>query len=169
MTSKLGYAARMWYYFRVGYSTYLTFLLGYMSTLVTVYYLAIRNIPTLLDIFPRFVPFAVLATIIGGPLSIAIGYMHLKRSVIYSSEVEIGYEANPFIYKLAPGINKEVLGPLWMEMLVQVTRLLEAQGLLKDEDRSRIEPIERKIKILLEGGYVGTPRTTALRTSRTDA
>ena len=65
--------SRMWFYFRIGYATYLTFLLGYVSTLVTVYYLAIKNLPTLLDIFPRFVPFAFLATIIGGPLSIVLG------------------------------------------------------------------------------------------------
>lgn len=38
---------RCWYYFRIGYSTYLTFLLGFATTLVTVYYLAINNIPAL--------------------------------------------------------------------------------------------------------------------------
>jgi len=39
--------------------------LGYISTLVTVYYLAIRNIPELKNLFQRFWAFAVLATIIG--------------------------------------------------------------------------------------------------------
>ena len=39
---------RAWYYFRLGYSTYLTFILGYVSTLVTVCYLAIKNMPPLL-------------------------------------------------------------------------------------------------------------------------
>jgi hypothetical protein len=71
--AKLGFLARLWFYFRTGYSTYLTFLLGYMSTLITVYYLAIKNIPELLDLFPRFVPFAVLSTVIGAPLSIIVG------------------------------------------------------------------------------------------------
>jgi len=152
------FLARMWYYFRMGYSTYLTFLLGYVSTLVTVYYLAIKNLPTLLDIFPRFVPFAVLATIIGGPLSVLIGWLHLKRSQIYSSEADVGVEANPYTYKLMPGIWTEVYTPLYLELLVLQKRLLEAQKLLKEEDKNQIEALEAKLQTLLSGGYVGVPR-----------
>ena len=72
-------ATGAWYYFRLGYSTYLTFLLGYASTLVTVYFLAIKNMPVLLEIFPNFELFSVIATVIGVPLSIGIGWLHLKR------------------------------------------------------------------------------------------
>ena len=63
-------ASRSWYYFRIGYNTYLVFLLGYSSTLVTVYYLAIRNIPELQSLFQRFWLFAVLATVIWVPASV---------------------------------------------------------------------------------------------------
>jgi len=69
--------------------------LGYVSTLITVYYLAIKNVPSLLDVFPKFVPFAMLATVIGAPLSVAIGWIHLKRSNLYSSEATISVESNP--------------------------------------------------------------------------
>ena len=58
---------RAWFYFRQGYSTYLTFLLGYVSTLVTVYYPAIKNMPPLLDLFPHFAEFAIIATVVGAP------------------------------------------------------------------------------------------------------
>jgi len=64
----------------MGYSTYRTFLLGYITTLVTVYYLAIKDIPYLLDLFPRFVPFAILATVIGLPVAVGLGWFHYKRS-----------------------------------------------------------------------------------------
>jgi hypothetical protein len=77
---------RAWYYFRQGYSTYLTFVLGYVSTLITVYYLAIKNMPPLLDIFPHFLSFAAIGTVFGVPLAIAIGWIHMKRSRLYSSE-----------------------------------------------------------------------------------
>jgi len=102
----------VWYYFRIGYSTYLTFLLGYVSTLVMVYYLAIKNLPILVDIFPRFVPFAIVALLVGAPLSVLIGWVHLKRSPAYSSEADIGVEANPYTYKLSPGVWREVFAPL---------------------------------------------------------
>jgi len=149
--------ARLWYYFRLGYSTYLTFLLGYISTLITVYYLAIKNIPELLNIFPKFVPFAGLSTVIGVPLSIIIGWVHLKRSAAFSAETDIGIEANPYYYKLIPG-KEEVYAPLYLELLVQMKRLAKMQGLMSPEEISRIEDLERKLQILIDGGYVGNPR-----------
>jgi len=141
----------------MGYATYLTFLLGYISTLITVYYLAIKNIPELLNIFPKFVPFAVLSTMIGVPLSIVIGWLHLKRSAAFSAEADIGIEANPYYYKLIPG-KEEVYAPLYLELLVQMKRLAKVQGLMSPEEISRIEDLERKLQILIDGGYVGNPR-----------
>lgn len=154
----LRFVARLWYYFRMGYATYLTFLLGYVSTLITVYYLAIKNIPALLDVFPKFVPFAVLSTVIGVPLSIGIGWLHLKRSLAYSSEMDIGVESNPYYYKFPPGYTLEVWGPVYLELLLQVKKLLAANKLLNDEERERIENLEKKLRILNEGGYIGQPR-----------
>lgn len=156
--SKLRFAARAWYYFRLGYSTYLTFLLGYVSTLITVYYLAIKNIPDLLNVFPHFVPFALLATVTGVPLSIGIGWVHLKRSPAYSSELEVSIESNPWYYKVPPGYNREAWNPVFLELLVQMKKMLQSQGLLNSEEESRIEVLERKLRLLNEGGFVGRPR-----------
>jgi hypothetical protein len=153
----------VWYYFRVGYATYLTFLLGFVSTLITVYYLAIKNVPNLQDLFPRFVPFALLATIVGVPLSVAIGWLHLKRVPAYSSELDIGVEANPYNYKIPPGHSREVFTPFNLEMLMMMRRLLESQGLLNEEEKSRVDEIERKLRLLINGGMVGTPRSNAVR------
>jgi len=158
MATAVRLITRSWYYFRLGYSTYLTFLLGYFSTLVTVYYLAIRNMPALLDIFPHFVPFAVLGTIVGAPLSVAIGWFHLKRSSLFSSEQDISVESNPYQYKIQPGISQEVSYPLSLITMRIIRRLAETDGLLTDSERSQLDEIEKKILILLEGGYVGTPR-----------
>lgn len=155
---RINYLTRIWFYFRMGYSTYLTFLLGYLSTLVTVYYLAIKSIPSLLDIFPRFVPFAALATVIGGPLAVAIGWAHYKRTTAFESEVDIQVEANPYYFKAPPGKEKDVYVPLYFELLYLLKRLLDRQGMLEADDKARIESLERKLQILMEGGIVGTPR-----------
>lgn len=152
---------RAWYYFRIGYATYLTFLLGYASTLVTVYYLAIKNVPPILDIFPKFVPFAVICTIIGVPVSVGIGWIHLKRSRLFSSEQDVAVESNPYNYKVLPGFWKEVFTPLYLEILVQLRKLSEAEGLLSDDEKARIEEIEKKMRTLIDGGFVGTPRRGA--------
>jgi hypothetical protein len=154
----MSYIGRLWYYFRTGYAIYLTFFLGYGSTLVTVYYLAIKNVPSLLDIFPKFWPFAILATAIGGPLAIGLGWVHMKRSVGYTSEVDIGVESNPYNYKLMPGYLREAFAPLYLELLLQQKKMMQAQGLLSDEDRARIEDLEKKLQLLISGGMTGTPR-----------
>lgn len=158
IASALRLVSRAWYYFRLGYSTYLTFLLGYVSTLITVYYLAIKNMPDLLNVFPHFVPFAVLATLIGVPLSVGIGWVHLKRSVLFTSEQDITVEANPYQYKLTPGISKVVSTPTAAITLKILRRLAEKSGILTDSEKEMIEDLEKKWATLLEGGHVGVPR-----------
>jgi len=151
-------AFRAWYYFRLGYSTYLTFLFGYVSTLVTVYYLAIKNIPSLLDIFPKFVPFALLATVVGVPLSVGIGWIHLKRSRLFSSEADIGVEANPYNYKLQPGKDAEISTPFILISIRILKKLADTNGLLTSPEKDEITQLEDKLLTLLGGGYIGTPR-----------
>ncbi len=153
--------SRLWYYFRMGYSTYLTFILGYVSTLVTVYYLAIKNAPPLLDIFPHFAPFAVLATLIGGPLAILAGWVHFKRSRLFSSEADISTEANPYTYKLPPGYAKEAIYPMSLLQFRIMRKLAERDGLLSDSDIAEMIELEKKIKDLLEGAAIGVPRRSA--------
>jgi hypothetical protein len=149
---------RFWYYFRIGYGTYLTFVLGYVSTLITVYYLAIKNLPYLLDLFPHFETFALLGTIIGAPMSVAIGWLHLKRSHAYSSEADITVESNPYSWKLTPGKEAEAFAPSYLETLRLVSKLLKSQNLLSEEDEVRINDVERKLQSLIEGKMVGNPR-----------
>lgn len=158
MTTKLGFATRLWYYFRIGYATYLTFILGALNTLVVVWYLAIREVPAVESFFGHFVPFAIVTTLVGIPSGVIIGWVHLKRSPAYSSEQDITAEANPYFYKLPPGYNREAFAPLYLELLVELNRLLDAHNLLTDEDRPRIETIRRKLQVLADGGIVGTPR-----------
>ena len=140
---------RSWYYFRIGYSTYLTFLLGYGSTLVTVYYLAIRNIPGLQELFPKFLGFGLAATIAAIPISVAIGWGHLKGSQVWKSELDVALEANPYSYKLPLGIPLEVLYPCYREILAGMKELLDKQGLLEPEKSKRLEELLQKFDVLL--------------------
>lgn len=149
---------RAWYYFRQGYSTYLTFILGYASTLVTVYYLAIRNMPPLLDVFPHFAEFAILATVIGGPLAVAIGWVHMKRSRLFSSEQDISVESNPYNYKLPPGYWGEAFMPAMLAQLRMLRHMSERGGFLSDSERVQLEDLESKMETLIRGGYIGSPR-----------
>jgi hypothetical protein len=149
---------RMWYYFRVGYTTYLSFLLGLATTLITVYYLAINNIPMLQSLFPHFGIFVVIALVVGLPTACLIGWYHLKGSSLWESEIDIGVEANPYVYKMQPGYWAEAFTPLYLELLIGVKKILEKEGMLSEEEKKRIEDLEKKIEILMKGGYLGVPR-----------
>jgi hypothetical protein len=155
------FAFRMWYYFRVGYTTYLSFLLGFATTFVTVYYLAITNIPTLQALFPHFGLFAVVALVVGVPTACIIGWFHMKGSSLWKSEVDITVEANPYLYKMYPGYWIEAFTPLYLELLGGVKKILEKEGMLSEEERGRIEDLEKKLEILMKGGFVGVPKTRA--------
>lgn len=156
--ANLRWIYRAWYYFRQGYSTYLTFLLGYVSTLVTVYYLAIKNMPPLFDLFPHFASFALLATVVGVPLAVVIGWVHMKRSRLFSSEQDISVESNPYNYKLPPGYWGEAFMPVILAELRMLRRLSESKGVLTDSERAQLDDLEKKLEILIQGGYVGSPR-----------
>jgi hypothetical protein len=152
------FLARLWFYFRMGYATYLTFLLGVANTLVVLYYLLIQNAPSLQVFFPHFAFFVVISVVVGVPLSIGVGWLHLKRTPAYLSEIDIGVEANPYYYKLAPGHQMEVFAPINLELLRQIRKIMKSQNLLSDEEEKRLAELEGKMENLLQGGYVGSPK-----------
>jgi hypothetical protein len=156
--TKIGFVARLWYYFRIGYATYLTFLLGAVQTLIVVWYLAIKDTPVIANLFGHFVPFAVVVCAVGIPPTILIGWLHLKRSPAYSSELDIGVESNPYNYKYPPGYTKEAWGPMFLEILVMLERLLDSEELVTTEDKARLQGLKDKLTLLKEGGFVGSPR-----------
>jgi hypothetical protein len=145
---------RSWYYFRIGYGTYLTFLLGFVSTIVTVYYLAINNIPFLKLVFPSFWIFGVCALAVGVPLAVFSGYAHFKRSRAYSSEVDIGVEANPYLFKITPGKEKEMAVPLAIANIDLFLAMAKKLGVLAPETESTFLEVREKYVILAKHGDI---------------
>ena len=145
---------RCWYYLRIGYGTYLTFLLGFATTIVTVYYLAINNIPALKSVFPSFLLFAITAIAIGVPLSVLAGYTHFKRSRAYSAEVDIGVEANPYYYKVTPGKEREISLPLGIASIDVTLAMARKLGVLTPGAESAyLEAREKYVRLMKYGDY----------------
>ena len=109
---------RSWYYFRAGYSQYFGFILAMMNMLTLTYYLALDNNDIFSLIFPSFSSYVIISSMVGIPLLIIIGFLHMRRSRGYSSETEIVNESIPYNYKLPPGIHKEILAPLLLQLLI---------------------------------------------------
>ncbi|AFS81874.1 hypothetical protein [Candidatus Nitrosopumilus sediminis] len=141
---------RVWYYLRQGYSMYLVFVIAVANMMVTTYYLAVQNIPTLKNIFPGFTEWIIVVMAIAVPLSISMGYWHVKRSRAQRSQIEVETEINPYFYRLPPGFWKEVFAPLYVELLRTNVKILQNEK-LSEEDIKRIKEIERKLDLLIKG------------------
>ena len=110
-----------------------------------------------MSIFPQFWLFALIAVACGTPLSVIIGLIHMKCSLLYSSEADIDLEANPYNYKLPPGFWKEVIIPSYLELIRYTRELHEREGILTPEEEAHYRQLEEKMEILIKGGRVGWP------------
>ena len=128
---KINLAFRSWFYFRVGYSTYLSFVLAAINTLVTTYYLAIEKAPSLKAVFPSFAIYVMVATAIGIPALIIIGYVHYKRSKAFHAENDILVESNP--YQRRTIVNADIILQLMIKSIELNLKFSKNEKLTEDE------------------------------------
>jgi len=143
---------RSWFYLRVGYGTYIAFLIGFVSNIIIIYKLAIAD-TSLVSVFPHLTEFAVIAALIASPISVIIGLFHMRRSAAYAAAATRTLEANPYVYKLVPGKEREVTVPL--SILTARVLLKLAGDKLTAEEKRELEAVLTKADKLLRGHSVG--------------
>ena len=124
--------------------------------LTVTYFLAIENYPVLDTLFPSFLHYVFIAVVIGVPMLILVGYIHYKRSAAFTAEADINVEAYPYWYKLPPGWNKEVVFPLYLQMINLMIKISKDEKLSTDETKE-MSDIQKSLSTLIEGGYIGKP------------
>ena len=155
MKRKIGF--RFWFYFRTGWMTYFAFIFSAVNTLVVTYYLAIERVPFLIEIFPSFGHYVAIVAIIGIPLLATVGYAHYKRVPAYSSEVDIGVEQNPYVFKLLPGWNLKVVFPMYRLLTIMLLKLSNNEKLSEDEV-NEVKKVLTNIENLNKGGWINKPK-----------
>jgi hypothetical protein len=149
---------RAWFYFRQGYNLYLAFIIGFASNIVVLYKLGISGNKDLQWLFPSLTSFIIVGLIVAIPVGILTGLYHMKRTAAFAADAAVSTEANPYMYKLIPGKEKDVFLPLWVQMAKSLARMLEQQNTMTQEDRRELKDILDKADALLEGQYVGLPK-----------
>jgi hypothetical protein len=152
---------RGFFYFRTGYVTYFTIFVGLINILSSTYFLAIKNIPWMLNLFPNFTNYAIFCIVVGIPLVIIVGWLHLKKVGTYAAETDISNEESPYNYKLVPGFSKEVFGPAYLALLRINIKKVKGEK-LSTKEISEIKIIEEKLQKLIDGEYIGNPPSGAL-------
>jgi hypothetical protein len=148
---------RAWFYFRTGYSQYFSFILAVANMFTITYYLAIEKNHTLEFIFPSFSSYIMISSIMGIPLLVLAGFLHMRRSRAFASEAEILTESNPYNYKLIPGIQKDVFVPLLLQLLVLTRRSFSSEKLNIDEI-DKLKKLSEKLDHLTKGGMLEIPK-----------
>jgi len=144
---------RAWYYFRIGYSTYLAFVVAFMSYITVIYKLAIEDL-ALSWVFPRFYIFIIFSLVTILPLGVLIGWFHFKRTLAYSAAMAINVESNPYNYMITPGKETEIVWPMHTLFLTALQKLLEKENMLSQEEKEAFEEVLTKIKRLREGHVI---------------
>ena len=147
----------MWYYFRQGWALYFAFILAAINTLTVTYYLAIEKIPSLQVIFPSFSFYIAFAVLVGIPVLVLFGYIHFKKSPAYGSEQDVFMESYPYNFKLPPGYWRKALAPTILELLKLDLKIINKES-LSEEEKTKLDSIQKKLNILKDGGYVDKPK-----------
>ena len=154
MKKNLGF--RAWFFFRTGWSIYFALIFSALNTLVVTYYLAIEKITVLGEIFPTFTHYVIIITSIGIPILVIVGYIHYKRTAAYAAEADVTTETNPYYFKIPPGYWQEVVIPFYLTVSEMMVKTLKDQ--LTDKELKKISDLQKKMDILIQGGYVGDSR-----------
>lgn len=153
---------RSWFYFRIGYGTYIAFFIGFFGNIVVIYKLAVEpvitKIPLLQSLFPRLTTFVAATLLLTVPIGIYIGLFHMKRTGAFATETSVAVESNPYVYKLAPGKEQEVFLPLMVLTARGLAKIMEQQQTLSTQEKQEFEEVLSKANRLLAGQVVGRPR-----------
>ncbi len=141
----------------MGWVTYFGFILAAVNTFTVTYYLAIEKAPFLKELFPSFISYIIIVGAIAVPILISVGWIHYRKTAAYASEAEITIESNPYYYKLPPGWQREVLFPVYLEMIQFIIRTSKNEK-LAESDLRKITELQKKVEVLMKGGQIGSPR-----------
>jgi hypothetical protein len=134
------------------------FPLGFASTMIVIYELALKDVPQIHDYFPHLYLFGIVAILIIAPVSIYAGLYHMKRTGAYSAEASVITESNPYVYKAIPGKEREVFLPLMVLTAKGLAKVMEQQHSITSEEQKAFQEVLEKANTLLEGASIGLPR-----------
>jgi hypothetical protein len=138
---------RAWFYFRQGWATYFAFIFAAINTLTVTYYLAIENYPFLHNLFPTFIHYVVIVTLIGVPLLIAIGYAHFKKTPSYRAETDVTMETDPYRRRMV--VNSEISVMLNLKLTEMIIHLSKNEKLSDEQIKETIK-LQEFLLILLK-------------------
>ena len=131
---------RGYFYLRMGWSTYIAFIMAATNTLTISYFLIVENYPSLLAIFPSFIHYVSVGVSVGIPILILIGYLHFKRTQGFKAEADINIEMNPH------GRRQLINGDLSLLVNLELLQFISRTGKLSAKEKEELTSLDALIK-----------------------
>jgi hypothetical protein len=137
------------------YSSYIALFIAISNWITIQYRLLLEHVPFLNYLFSNIVVFMIVATIVFTILSVLGGhYIHRKRQ--FRLEQAVAIEENPYLYKAAPGKERDLMLPITILQMDTLEELLRTNGLLTEEKKRQFDTYKRSLVRLMEGQNIGT-------------
>ena len=150
----LEWLGRRFWESRQFYSAYIALFVAITNWITIQYKLLLENVPVLNVLFSNIWVFMIAATIVFTIISILGGhYIHRKRQ--FRLEQALSIEENPYLYKAAPGKEKDLMIPMVVLQLDALEELLRSNNGLTEESKKKFETYRQGLLRLMEGQTFG--------------
>src|SRR5919107_4934823 len=148
------WAGRRFWESRQFYSAYIALFIAISNWITIQYRLLLENIPGLNYLFSNIFVFMVVAIIIFSIASVLGGhYIHRKRQ--FRLENALAVEENPYLYRAAPGKEKDLMIPILILQMDIFEDLLRENNTLTEEKKKQFEAYRQSLAKLVEGHSLG--------------
>jgi hypothetical protein len=148
------WAGRRFWESRQFYSAYIALFVAITNWITIQYTLLLENIPVLKLLFSNIWIFLIVAAIIFTIVSVLGGhYIHRRRQ--FRLENALAVEENPYLYKAAPGKERDLMIPVVLLQLDALEELLRSNNALSEEKKKQFEGYRQSLLRLVEGHSVG--------------
>jgi hypothetical protein len=157
---KIGeWTGRRFWESRQFYSAYIALFIAVSNWITIQYRLLLENIPVFNALFSQLWIFLIVATVLFTTISILGGhYIHRKRQ--FRLEQAVAIEENPYLYKSAPGKERNLMIPIGILQLEAIEAILNSNNSLTEEKKKQIEAFRQDLIRLSKGLSIGDFRKT---------
>jgi hypothetical protein len=157
---KIGeWTGRRFWESRQFYSAYIALFIAVSNWITIQYRLLLENIPIFNALFSQLWIFLIVATVLFTVISILGGhYIHRKRQ--FRLEQAVAIEENPYLYKSAPGKERNLMIPIGILQLEAIEAILNSNNSLTEEKKKQIEAFRQDLIRLSKGLSIGDFRKT---------
>jgi hypothetical protein len=147
------FGKRFWEY-RAFYSAYIALFIAISNWITIQYRLVLENAPVLGSVFNNLWTFLIAAVIIFSVVSVLGGhFIHRKRQ--FRIEQELATEENPYLYKAAPGKERDLFIPVMILQMDTFEDLLRQNNALTDEKKRQFQSYKDELLKLAQGRPIG--------------